>query len=152
MGEAPTEALRILTFSAGALAVAFAGLADHYGLIWLWPLAVAALVPAVAAGTTWTVRNYRAPDRLAIEWSWDNRFWFLGLAFVCTLTVAGVDYIVTGGAQGILVGLPMFLVGVAILALVVRHFRKPVRPPDPIVRNHDPWDDEPPRRGWPQVR
>ena len=149
--EAPTDALRVLTFSSGALAFAVAALGDHFGFVWLWPLAAAALLPAVVAGTAWTLRSYRAPDRLAIEWSWDNRLWFMGFGLVCAVTVAGVEYMVTDGVQGILVGGPMFVVGMAILALVIRHFRKPVRPPDPILRGHDPWEDEPPRNGWPRV-
>ena len=143
------EALRILTLSAGGLAFALGGLADHFGFVWLWPFAGVAVLPAVVAGTAWTVRNYRAPDRLAIEWSWDNRLWFMGLGLVCVVTVAGVEYMVTDGVRGLLVGGPMFVVGGAILALIVRHIRKPIRPPDPIVRGHDPWADEPPRKGWP---
>ncbi|MDQ1501944.1 MAG: hypothetical protein QOI86_5284 [Actinomycetota bacterium] len=152
VGEAPTDALRILTFSAGALAVALGGLADHFGFVWLWPVALAAVVPAVVAGTAWTVRNYRAPDRLAIEWSWDNRLWFIGFAFLCAFTVGGLRAMVTDGAQGILLGGSSFFVGVAILVLVIRHFRKPTRPPDPIVRDRYPWDDESPPEGWRQLR
>lgn len=150
--ETPTDALRILTFSGGALAVALGGLADLFGFVWLWPLAVAAVVAAVVAGTAWTVRNYRAPDRLAIEWNWDNRFWFIGFAFLCAFTLGGLQAMVTDGAQGILIGGPVFLIGVAILALVIRHFRKPIRPADPIARDQYPWDDEPPPEGWRQLR
>ena len=75
-----------------------------------------------------------------------------GFGLVCAVAVAGVQYMVTDGVQGFLVGGPMFVIGVAILALVIRHFRKPIRPPDPIVRKHDPWDDEAPPKGWPQLR
>ena len=152
IGEAPTDALRVLTASSGMLGVALVGLAGRFGFVWLWPFAVVAFVPAVVAGTAWTVRNYRAPDRLAIEWSWDNRLWFLGLALLCAIPIAGVQAMVTDGVRGVLIGGPVFAVGVAILALVVRHFRKPVRPADPIARNHDPWEDEPPPKGWPRIQ
>ena len=152
VGEAPTDALRILTFSSGALAIALGGLADYFGSAWLWPLAVVAVVPAVVAGTAWTVRNYRAPDRLAIEWSWDSRLWFIGFIFLCAVTLGGARAMVTDGVGGILLGGPVFLIGVAILGLVIRHFRKPIRPPDPIVRDRYPWDDEPPPEGWRQLR
>ena len=143
VGEAATEALRILTFSSAALAVALGGLAAQLGFIWLWPLAVAAAVPTVVAGTAWTARNYRAPDRLPIEWSWDNRLWFIGFGLVCAITVAGIEFMVTGGVRGLILGGPMFLIGGVILALIVRHFRKPIRPPDPIVRAHGACADDP---------
>jgi hypothetical protein len=152
VAETPTDALRILTFSSEAMAIALGGLADHFGLIWLWPFAVVAAVPGLVAATVWTARNQRAPDRLAIECSWDNRLWFIGLFLLCAFTFGGLQAMATEGVHGLLTGGPIFLIGVAILGLVIRHFRKPIRPPDPILRDPYPPDEEPPPEGWRQFR
>jgi hypothetical protein len=152
IGETAIEDLQILTVSCFLLAVAIGGLAAEFELRWLGFFSAVPLVPAVVAGTAWTVRRYREPDRLAIELSWDNRMWIIGLLFVCATPITGVRVMMTGGLSGILVGIPVTVAGLGALALIVRHLRKPVRPPDPIVGKRDPWEVEPPRKGWRLLR
>ena len=153
LAGAPLDALRILTVSSAVLAYACAAwVVNHSGPPWLWVISAVSLVPAAAAGAAWTVRNHRAPDRLAIPMTWDNRPWFVGLALVIAATIGAARAMVTEGWPGVLLGTPVFAVGAGILTLVVRHLRKPVRPPDRIAPKHDPWEDEPPRPGWRGVR
>jgi hypothetical protein len=125
--------------------------ANHGSPPWARAGLVVSLIPTVAFGAPWAVRAWRAPDRSTVPWNrWDSRFWWITVLLAVSADAGGILGLTTGGADQRGSSTATLLVGVALTAFLVRHLRKPIRPPRPLRRDHDPWDDEPPRPGWPK--
>lgn len=127
----------------------FAGMAayavaSYPSAIWAWSLLVLLLIPSVATGVPWIARTHRTPDRLPA--SLDDKMWQAVLAVILACFGAGFWALLDGDPDTSVWSAALaFAVGCVVTALVARHLRKPVRPPEPR-RTPDDWKQGP--DGW----
>lgn len=111
-----------------------------------WVAFILLVVPALATAIPWIVITFRATDRSAIDWG--DRLWLTVVLVIGGSLIGGIGNIADGRY---VFGATALLFGGASLSLLIRHVRKPVRPPEPPQPNPGGWD-EPPARGWRMFR
>ena len=93
---------------------------------WIWGLLSPGLVLIAAFGLTTLFRSFNAPDRRPLGL---NPFWGAYLVTTGSLLVLGpMTFLDHDPATKPYIGGPMFLAGAVLVALVLRHLAKPVRP------------------------
>ena len=111
---------------------------------WTWAVTALALVPCLLFAVPWIARTQAAPDRLPIDWG--DKFWILLGLVIGGLVVIAPAAIIDG--QPVWYGMLILAVGCLLLGLLIRHIRKPVRPPQPPPTD---WG-QPAGKGWRMFR
>jgi hypothetical protein len=111
---------------------------------WAWALTILFIIASVAVAVPWIVRTQAAPDRAPIVWG--ERGWLVAVATIAGLLILGPASIAS--RRPVWSGAVPFILGCGSLALLIRHVRRPVRPPAPKPSDWDP----PVPRGWRMFR
>jgi len=120
--------IRVRTFLAWAALAVYVRLEDDVSP-WLWGLLLPGLGVMAAFLLDTLSRSFFAPSRRPFDLN--SPFWGVYAVIAGSLLVLGpLSFLDDDPETKPYIGGPMFLVGVVLVALLVRHFAKPVGPED----------------------